>query len=156
MAEQEPRQIIFDEHPTWKPGVFLWALILLILFTVVAKATPVAAIASSLNFLVVVWIFSYLRSRRGRTTLTDKEIIVHRGLFIVSKYHVPLSEIERVEVREPWLLKGGGLIWRLLDSYGQLEIFTRKSSVIPIRAENVTNVNKKKALIDARLSNLSS
>lgn len=151
-TESQSKRVIFDDHPTWIPTVVGWFVLILIASFLFDSSTNLGEIFLIFHLLALFALFGWARSRRARTTLTDDMLIVHRGLFIVTKFEIPLDRIERVEVREPWLLKGSGPVWRFFDSYGTLDIYTRNRPLIPIRAENVRDAYDKADKIEQRLT----
>ncbi len=156
--ESQRKRIIFDDHPVWIPAMFMWFFVIFVLsyFVNIKNEAnvndPVGKVAMISYVMLVFVLFAWARSRRARTTLTDTHLIIRRGLFLVSRYEIPLSEITRVEVKEPWLLRGTGPVWRFMDAYGTLEVYTRKHPELPIRAENLRQVYDKTEKIEQRLS----
>ncbi|MSQ32211.1 MAG: PH domain-containing protein [Dehalococcoidia bacterium] len=157
-VESQKQRIIFEDRPTWIPGMLMWFLGIFILSYFVDIKNdanvndPVGKLATMSLVMMVFALFSWARSRRARTTLTDTHLIIRRGLFIVTRYEIPLTEITCVTVKEPWMLKGVGRVWQFMDSYGTLEVFTLKHPELPYRAENLRQVYDKAEKIEHRIT----
>ncbi len=151
-TESQNKRIIFQDHPTWIPTVIGWFLVILIASFIFDSNTNLGEVFLIGHIMLLFALFGWARSRRARTTLTDDTLIVRRGLFISTNFEIPLDRIERIQVREPWLLRGSGSIWRFFDSYGTIDVYTRNHPLIPIRAENVREVHDKADKIEQRLT----
>lgn len=84
----------------------------------------------------------YLRWSHEQCVVTDRRVILLRGIFNTSAIDIPIERINEVELRQSWL-------GRLLD-FGDIEIMTASESGVNRRHSLVDPQGFKRALDDAR------
>src|SRR5262249_58458346 len=95
-TESQSKRTIFDDYPVWIPGMMMWFFVIFVLsYFVNIKndaniSDPVGKLAVMSLILPVFALFSWARSRRARTTLTDTHLIIRKGLFLVTSFQIPL------------------------------------------------------------------